>query len=634
MDEIAYMFLGGHDDDPLDEEPTPTSTSTPATTLAPSPLPPVASSINKTGYMSHPRLEAVGEVADDDGPSEAATPPVSPAPATPKKRRGLRDFLSNSKANIQDQLLDKLFQQVIPIDNSHANEDDNELSYGDPSFGAAPIVGDGAADTVGGGGGGVGLGVDPNDADEPVKKPRPGFSVAIMSTNFRRFNARIGVVFRFQKKVERLLAWRRASHTLSFLGVYTFVCLDPYLLTLVPPSILLLGVLIPGFITRHPGTSTTNTPSLALPSEYYARGPPLAPPRTVKPVKELSRDFFHNMGDLQNSMEDFSVAHDKIVQTVVPATNFADEAFSSALFVTLCIAATLLSVAAHLLPWRLLFLTGGWVVVCSGHPTVARQIRIWKKSMSTPPPTTVPAGEKVAPVNEKKDSAASTAATTEPASASSLWNAWVAADIILDEAPETREVEIFELQRRSSDDAAEWEPWVFSPSPYDPLSQPRLNANAQSASPASAFLVGSGGRPLGARFFEDVLPPQGWEWSEKKWALDLWSRDWVEERIITGVEVETEGERWVYDMFNESEQQQQQQNQLAAAAESTGYGYGDSDFYADSTGLHPPTTSFRPQRRPLGPSWEEGEEGMGRRGEWRRRRWVRMVKRKKITVTV
>ena len=532
---------------------------------------------------------------------------------------------------------------MIPIDNSHAGEEDTDLGYGDPSFGAPPNVGDGAADT--GGPPPPAGGVDYDEFAEPPKQPRPGFSVAIMSTNFRRFNARIGVMFRFQKKVERLLAWRRASHTISFLGVYTFVCLDPYLLTLAPLAILLLGVLIPGFITRHPGTSTTNTPSLALPSEYYARGPPLAPPRTVKPVKELSRDFFRNMGDLQNCMEDFSVAHDKIVQTLVPATNFADEAFSSALFVLLCVAATLLSVAAHLLPWRLLFLTGGWFAVLSNHPAVARQIRIWQKSMATPPAA---AGGAVAgPVaahkadkttDTKKDGAAVAAAAheaapLETASASSLWNAWVATDIILDEAPETREVEIFELQRRSTE-AAEWEPWVFSPSPYDPLSQPRLNENANAASTSvSAFALGlgSGGRPSGARFFEDVLPPQGWEWSEKKWALDLWSRDWVEERIITGVEVETEGERWVYDMYNDHEQQQQQEQQLAAAA-AGGSGYGDSDFYADSTGLHPPTKSFRPQRRPLGPSWEEGEEGLGRRGEWRRRRWVRMVKRKKITV--
>ncbi|CAK7208466.1 Peroxisome size and maintenance regulator [Sporothrix curviconia] len=623
MDEIAYMFLGGPDDDPPEE---PASAAGPSASFG--------DNANKTGYTSHPRLEAVGEV-DDEQP-QVSSPPVSPTPNTPRKRRGFRDFLS--KANIQDQLLDKLFQQVIPIDNSHAGEDDADLGYGDPSFGAPPNVGDGAADTSGPT---LASGIDFDEFAAPPKKPRPGFSVAIMSTNFRRFNARIGVVFRFQNKVERLLAWRRASHTVSFLGVYTFVCLDPYLLTLAPLAILLLGVLIPGFITRHPGTSTTNTPSLALPAEYYARGPPLAPPRTVKPVKELSRDFFRNMGDLQNSMEDFSVAHDKIVQTVVPATNFADEAFSSALFVVLCVSAALLSVAAHLLPWRLMFLVGGWAVVLSNHPAVARQIRIWKKSMNSPPTAAapVPLGEKA--TDAKKDGAATAAAVAAPevkppatASAASLWNAWVAADIILDEAPETREVEIFELQRRSTE-ADEWEPWVFSPSPYDPLSQPRLNANANAASASvSAFALGlgSGGRPSGARFFEDVLPPQGWEWSEKKWALDLWSRDWVEERIITGVEVETEGERWVYDMYNEHEQQQQQQHQLAAAA-AGGPGYGDSDFYADSTGLHPPTTAFRPQRRPLGPSWEEGEEGLGRRGEWRRRRWVRMVKRKKITAT-
>ncbi len=536
----------------------------------------------------------------------------------------------------------RLFQQVIPIDNSHAgNDDDADLGYGDPSFGAAPNVDDGAADTGGGGGGAL---YGDLELDEPAaaKKQRPGFSVAIMSTNFRRFNARIGVVFRFQKRVERLLAWRRTSHTLSFLGAYTFVCLDPYLLTLAPAGVLLLGVLIPGYIARHPGTPTTNAPRLTMPSEYYARGPPLAPPRTVKPVKELSRDFFRNMGDLQNSMEDFSVAHDQIVQTVVPATNFEDEAFSSALFVVLCGAASLLSVAAHLLPWRMLFLVGGWLVVCSGHPAAARLLRQSKKWLAarTAAVGAPASSSKAGAVDDKAGGkAGGAAASPSDAAVASLWNAWVASDIILDEAPETREVEIFELQRRSSAAAAEWEPWVFSPSPYDPLSQPRLNANAPSPSAATgAGAAGSGsggGRPVGARFFEDVLPPQGWEWSEKKWALDLWSRDWVEERIITGVEVETEGERWVYDIYNEHEQQQQrqqqqQQQQQQAGSANSSFIFGDSDAYADTTGLHPPVKSFRPQRQPVGPSWEEGEEGMGRRGEWRRRRWVRMVKRKKI----
>ena len=415
-------------------------------------------------------------------------------------------------------------------------------------------------------------GAEEDEEADPVYAQRPSFNITTMSNNFRRFNARIGVVFDFQARVERLLSWRRVSHTLSFLSVYTFVCLDPYLLTLVPPAVLLVGVLIPSFLARHPEAPAASEYSSSPTAYYSARGPPLAPARTVKPAKELSRDFFRNMGDLQNSMEDFSVLHDGIVSTLVPATNFSDEAFSSALFVALAAACLALSLTAHLLPWRLLALAAGWAVVASGHPAVARLARRARATYLTP---------------------------DRAAAAHGLWDGWVAGDVILDEAPEAREVEIFELQRRvPGGSSGEWTAWVFSPAPYDPLSAPRI----------------AGDRPAGTRFFDDVRAPDGWEWSEKKWALDLWSREWVEERIITGVEVETEGERWVYDIYNEHEA-------TAGVVE------------------NPPTpASYRRGRLARGPSagvpasvsWEEGEEGMGRRGEWRRRRWVRMVKRKKI----
>lgn len=378
-----------------------------------------------------------------------------------------------------------------------------------------------------------------------------------MSYNFRRLNARIGVVFKFQAQAGRVLAWRRPSRTVSLLAVYTFVCLDPYLLSVLPMAVLLVGVFIPGFLARHPAP-----PKGTLSSEqgvgYSPRGPPLAPAATVRPVKELSKDFFRNMRDLQNSMDDFSVAHDRVVALVVPLTNFADEALSSAAFLFLAAAALLMSITAQLIPWRLVFLVGGWALVLSGHPAVARLL----------------AGAHSRHVRPREDDARSRLAS------------WVAADVILDSAPETREVEVFELQR-VSEAGGEWEPWMFTPSPYDPLSQPRI----------------SGERPRGTRFFEDVLAPDGWEWSEKKWALDLWSREWVEERIITGVEVETEGERWVYDIYEEKE---------------------------DKTGVVVAEAPDKTKPRAVvpQPSWEEGEDTNGRRGEWRRRRWVRLVKRR------
>lgn len=399
--------------------------------------------------------------------------------------------------------------------------------------------------------------IDP-DSLPSYESTRPPFSIPTMSNNFRRFNARIGVVFKFQSRAARLLSWRRPSHTLSFLAVYTLICLDPNLLTVLPLALLLLALLIPAFMARHPPGAR----ELA----YSPQGPPRAPARTLRPVKELSRDFFQNMRDLQNSMEDFSRGHDRVVASLLPTTNFSDEALSSALFVALFVLTLFMTIAAHLLPWKAVALCAGWAAVASGHPAVARWLQEQQAAYFAPGG----GGEG----REEK--------------ARSFLDAFIAEDIILDSAPETREVEIFELQHLDLS-SGEWEPWVFSPSPYDPLSQARI----------------TGERPRGTRFFEDVRAPEGWEWSEKKWALDLWSRDWVEERIITGVEVETEGERWVYDMYDETEG-------ASGVREQDPDGHGNS-----AVSLH---------RKYV--SWEEGKEGEGRRGEWRRRRWVRLVSRK------
>ncbi|KAK1836326.1 integral peroxisomal membrane peroxin-domain-containing protein [Podospora conica] len=458
-------------------------------------------------FLSNPD-EAAAPAADRDDRPDHDRP--APSPADPAKQaRSLRRGIVKA-ASLQDMLLEKVLHQMLPVDETP----DIHVSLPDGST--------------------------------PDPLARPGFTVGTMSTNFRRFNARIGVVFHFQSRLLRLLSWRQPTHTLSLLAVYTFICLDPYLLLSLPLISSLFFILVPSFIARHPPPG--DDPHRVRNLGYSPRGPPLAPPLTVKPVKELSRDFFRNLGDLQNVMEDFSVVHDAVISTVLPLTNFSDEALSSAVFLVLCAAVPLALLASHLLPWRLLALLTGHFAVLSLHPTIASLL---SNSPSPTHPTT--------------------------ADLAARFDAWLRADMILDDAPETAEVEIFELQHQSpSDDAGEWEPWLFSPEPHDPRS------------------AGAGSRPRGARFFEDVMPPEGWEWSEKKWALDLYSREWVEERIITGVEVETEGERWVYDMAEPS------------ASSSQGLGQ-QGGWEGDGDG--------------------EGE-GVGGRGEWRRRRWVRLVRRR------
>ncbi|RFU25619.1 hypothetical protein B7463_g10732, partial [Scytalidium lignicola] len=484
-------------------------------------------------------------ILEDDHGTEDGSPRLGKRERVKRKTSALKDHLPWSYGkegglSMQDRLLEKFLQQVIP------DEDQYQNGRASPSTTPYP----------------------------DIFPERPSFNISTMSTNFRRFNARIGVVFVFQTRVLRLLAWRKYSHTLSFLAIYTFICLDPYLLTVLPFALLLLSILIPSFMARHPAppptTLTTND------FIYSTTGPPIAPAPTVKPAKELSKDFFRNMRDLQNCMEDFSRVHDQIIAVATPNTNFSNEPLSSTLFLFSFVTCIVMFIAAHLLPWRLIFLVLGWTLTLSGHPTIHSQMINTRDQHISP----------------------------HEAEAKSWLDRWIITDIILDSAPETREVEIFELQRLSSA-GDEWEPWLFSSSPYDPKE------------PSRAI----GERPRGTRFFEDVQPPKGWEWSEKKWALDLWSREWVEERIIPGVEVETEGERWVYDI-----------------------NYGDDDQFKINADVDVDMEDMEktPSKangngngkdKPL-PSWEEGvDSSVRRRGVWRRRRWVRTVKRKYINNT-
>ncbi|MCJ1390578.1 hypothetical protein MMC18_003438 [Xylographa bjoerkii] len=407
--------------------------------------------------------------------------------------------LSDSGHSIQDRLFAKILQQVIP-------------GEGSENVGPEP------------------------DTRSSRYINRPGFSLPLMTVNFRRFNARVGVVFVAQNHLLRLLTWHKASHTLSFFVIYSFMCLNPYLLTILPLVGILFFLLVPAYLTRHPPPPTSVT--VLSNTQYSMSGPPLAPARTIKPASEMSKDFFRNMRDLQNLMDDFSNVHDSMLATIAPITNFSNEPLSSTVFLMLFVTACLLLLISHLLPWRFIALVSGWIAIALGHPLVQDTVfnSVYKSHI-------------------------------RPASATarSWLDSWIESDIIMDSPPETREVEIFELQRRKgSFGVSEWESWIFSPSAWEPMAPARI----------------AGERAKGTRFFEDVQAPNGWEWGGKKWELDLGSTEWVEERLIVGVEVEIEGERWVYDIA------------------------------------------------PDGPEKEDTGVAGGRRGQWRRRRWVRVVRRK------
>lgn len=415
--------------------------------------------------------------------------------------------------------------------------------------------------------------------------------------------SRIGIAFVFQARMIRLFSWRFPTRTLSFLAVYSFVCLNPYLLPVLPLAVVLLFIMVPAFLARHPPPPSTST--LGTTPYYSYQGPALAPAKTIKPASETSKDFFRNMRDLQNSMADFANMHDALVAFLAPPTNFSNETLSSTVFLIMTVITASLFLMAHILPWRFIFLLGGNVAVIAGHPTVQRYLAQTFDTDTT----------KANPPAQKLPGKTSSL----PTSASSL-NSFLEpiANISLDSSPEEREVEIFELQYRSlspyATSSSEWETLTFCPTPYDPLSPSRI----------------AGDRPRGCRFFEDVQAPSGWAWKGKKWELDLECREWVVERMITGVGFEVPGSStgssgamsddqvggWVWDLPPSG-----WQAAVYDDDELSVMGYGDLKDSRSAKEKRKGKAKVLQTR-----DWEESTQVQGT-GEWRRRRWVRVVHR-------
>lgn len=420
-------------------------------------------------------------------------------------------------------------------------------------------------------------------------------------------------MFAFQNQIERLLTWRKASHTISFQVVYSFVCLDPHILAILPIAAILVYVMVPAFLARHPPPPSSSTSS-TMP--YYSyEGPALAPPKTIEPASETSKDFFRNLRDLQNCMADFSDLHDSIISMFAPVTDFSNEKLASVAFLLLTVTAVLLFPAAHLLPWRYIILVGGNALILSNHPSVQEFVQTLINDVITESTDHQPSlAEK-----EAQDLFGISLPSSPSATMSALGPL---AEISLDSYTEEREVEVFELQFWSPDPYAEsrWEHFIFSPVPHDPLSPMRI----------------AGDRPRGCRFFEDVQPPSGWAWKNKKWELDLDCREWVVERMITGVGFEIPGNGpegdvksndeiggWVWDLPLKNTHYR---DEGEAVTSSPTYDHDSTPVSVSETGN--PTTNTAKPSSSLAREWEQeaSVESLGI-GEWRRRRWVRIVNR-------
>src|SRR5271169_3294124 len=127
-----------------------------------------------------------------------------------------------------------------------------------------------------------------------------------------------------QNKIEDVISWRNPIETISAMTIFSLITLDPRLLLSLPLFIIMFALLVPSYQTRHPPPPQSMSTVAAEVTQAIS-----PPPQPAKPAPELSRDFFMNMRDIQNTMGDFSNVYDLIRAWVIDVTTFSNEPLSS-----------------------------------------------------------------------------------------------------------------------------------------------------------------------------------------------------------------------------------------------------------------------------------------------------------------
>ena len=151
--------------------------------------------------------------------------------------------------------------------------------------------------------------------------------------------------------------------------IFSLITINPHLLVSLPLFILLFALLIPSYQARHPPPSTAVS---AIPTEVTEAISP--PPQPAKPVPELSRDFFMNMRDIQNTMDDFSNVYDTVRAWVMHVATFSNEALSSTVLAFTSVGVIFVITFIQFLPMRWVVLVLGNIGILACNPVLYRFI--------------------------------------------------------------------------------------------------------------------------------------------------------------------------------------------------------------------------------------------------------------------
>ncbi|AET37832.1 Pex28p Ecym_2076 [Eremothecium cymbalariae DBVPG len=357
---------------------------------------------------------------------------------------------------------------------------------------------------------------------EPGRRKSHPISVVIMSRNLKIMTAKLGLLFEFQDSIIRLITWRNPSGTITALMLFSFICFNPMLLPIISLGYVLFGLMIPGYLHRHPlrrnfyltkrvygksllvTVATGGKPSNwqghdnVLEYDYnnlHTEGEDWERAQNIRQTLE----FIVNLRDLQNLMTATVLATENLEKFVYGDAGFKNERRSTILFLSGLLALVVLWCMSPFINWSVTASVGAWAGLLTLHPRVLPKLTDFINEEQ------IEKGKEVMENVEKYD-------------------------IILDEQPEVRYLEVFEIYKQGLT-PQQWDFYTISSHVFDPMDKYR-----KSQTP-----------PPGVTSLEFVTAPSTWCFDKNsEWVVDKNVEVWANER---GLSLAIDGEFLVDDAF-------------------------------------------------------------------------------------
>lgn len=394
------------------------------------------------------------------------------------------------------------------------------------------------------------------------RNKKPNLSIKVIASNFKQLSKRMCGFFDVQYGLVRVFTWKQPSKTLSALVVYTATCLWPHLVLVYPLLFLLFGILVPGYVHRHPmrhpelipvkkrgqsllsffnevdddsileefvDTEDTDSESLRPVSSTSTESTAITPEGDVVEKKDKMKHvksqmaLLINMRDLQNLTTDVLKGFEAADEFQYETAGFKDERLSTFLFYVVLGASGVVLFLGQFIPWRLIFIQGGWTGLILCHPRSKKYLAALSQ-------------------NRKISTANANAAGLPPPlpPRKQKGKAFERHDIIIDEAPEERIIEVYELQMKSIL-KSQWSFYRYTNNIFDCKNTTRL----------------AGKRPLGVENLAKVYPVPGWKYDlgyANKWKIDANPAGLINDRGLDPklFHIKSDSdEGWLYDNMDE-----------------------------------------------------------------------------------